>query len=226
MELRYKRFIPKDREAAAELAYQLQWYDRGITTTINQAHLQDNLLIRFPLANHDIMMNEAKRFKLDPALTFAIARQESIFITDAHSGVGALGIMQLMPATASSIAKETKTKYKGKYQLLNPSLNIRLGTAYLKKMHDLYGHPVLATAAYNAGPHRVKQWIPKNGNLAADIWIETIPFYETRQYLKNVLAYTVIYDHNLGITPSLSHRMQVVSNGPMHFAANKLVAKH
>ena len=117
---------------------------------------------------------------------------------DAKSSVGALGLMQIMPGTARKVARNMKVRYRGRTSLLRTETNIKLGTGYLgQMMKRLDSQPVLATAAYNAGPHRVKQWLPEAQPMDAIRWIETIPFTETREYVSNVLAYTVIYQHRM-----------------------------
>ena len=113
---------------------------------------------------------------------------------DARSSAGAIGLMQLMPATGRRVAKTINLPYSGLSTLTNPVSNIRLGTSYLGQMAERYGgNRVLATAAYNAGPHRVDRWLPENGTIDARIWIENIPFTETRKYVKRVLAAQVIF---------------------------------
>jgi soluble lytic murein transglycosylase len=114
-----------------------------------------------------------------------------------------MGLMQLMPATARSVARKVlKRKAPRRTELFEPDTNIALGSAYLKQMKgELGDSAVLATAAYNAGPHRVTRWLPEQ-TLPADIWIELVPFHETRGYLRRVLAYTVIYEMRLGLTPT------------------------
>lgn len=122
-------------------------------------------------------------------------------MSDANSSVGARGLMQLMPDTAKHLTRRKKisTKY-----LLDSKNNINLGTKYLKDLLDRHkGNQVLATAAYNAGPYRVKKWLKSANELPADIWIETIPFRETREYVKSVLAYQEIYQHKVGEQSSL-----------------------
>jgi soluble lytic murein transglycosylase len=110
-----------------------------------------------------------------------------------------MGLMQLMPATARQTAKKIGVTYNY-WDLIKPEHNIRLGSSYLEELLDQFeGNPILATAAYNAGPHRVKQWL--SGHAATtpyDIWIETIPFQETRGYVQNVLSFSVIYNYRLG----------------------------
>ena len=120
-------------------------------------------------------------------------------MSNARSHAGAMGLMQLMPATARHVAKNVlKTRPARRHELFQPDTNIALGSAYLKQMKgELGDSAVLATAAYNAGPHRVTRWLPAK-TLPADIWIELVPFKETRGYLRRVLAYTVIYEKTHG----------------------------
>jgi soluble lytic murein transglycosylase len=128
----------------------------------------------------------------------AVARQESVMMPDARSPAGALGLMQLMPATGRKLAQQMKNGLSNLQQLLHPEINIRLGSYYLRQLVKQFdGHAALATAAYNAGPRRVRQWAPDQQNLDADIWIDTIPYAETRQYVRRVLAYSVFYDQRL-----------------------------
>ena len=182
-----------EKLAAASLAYEQGWFDRPIFTLAAQGYL-DDVEMRFPMAYRDDIANYADKNDIDPSWAFAIARRESSFMRDAHSSAGARGLMQIMPATAKQLArKAVSSRY-----LSNAKNNIKLGTKYLKRLLDRYeGNLVLATASYNAGPHRVKQWLEKGETLPADIWIETIPFKETREYVKSVLAYKQIYQHKL-----------------------------
>lgn len=185
---------------AAQLAHEWDWYDRAIIT-FAQAEYWDDLEKRFPLAHQDIVIAQAKLHRINPAWAFAVIRQESAFITDARSHAGALGLMQLLPGTARQMAGVKRMRFH-RNDLLNVSTNVKLGISYLKHVKDRFkGNNILATAAYNAGDHRVKQWLPKDGFLEADVWIEKVPFSETRKYLKRVLTYTVIYEQRLGLRP-------------------------
>ena len=120
--------------------------------------------------------------------------------------------MQLLPSTAKSMSRNMPRKYRGKSRLIQSDANIALGTKYLSKMLKRFsGQTVLATAAYNAGARRIKGWLPKNASLDADRWIESIPFKETREYVTNVLAYTIIYADRLGIKQDrLTQRMPAI----------------
>ncbi|MBG6495466.1 transglycosylase SLT domain-containing protein [Pseudomonas aeruginosa] len=183
--------------AQARLAYDMQWYFPAIRS-ISQAQYWDDLDIRFPMAHRATLVREAKNRGLHSSWIFAITRQESAFMSDARSGVGATGLMQLMPGTAKETSRKFGIPLASTQQLIVPDVNIRLGAAYLSQVHGQFnGNRVLASAAYNAGPGRVRQWLKDTRHLAFDVWIETIPFDETRQYVQNVLSYAVIYGQKL-----------------------------
>jgi len=196
---------------AAKLADAWGWHDRAIATAA-RARYWDDLELRFPLAHQQQVLREARRQRVNPAWAFAIIRQESAFTPDARSHAGALGLMQLLPRTARSMARSMRLRRPRYRDLLDSDTNIRLGIRYLKQVRDRYdGHPVLATAAYNAGGRNVRRWLPVAGNVPADVWIETVPFRETRDYLQRVLTYTVIYEQRLGREPvPLLQRMQPI----------------
>lgn len=185
---------------AAQLAHDWNWYDRAIIT-LAQARYWDDLEKRFPLAHRETVINYARQQQINPAWAFAIIRQESAFTNDARSHAGALGLMQLLPRTARQIAHSLRLRFH-RYDLLDAETNVRLGIKYLKKVKDIFkGNKVLATAAYNAGDAKVRQWLPKGNALPADVWVETVPYNETRDYLQRVMTYTVIYEERLGHTP-------------------------
>jgi len=189
--------------AAGELAKRWGWYNRGIQAMI-KGNLWDHLSIRFPLAYEPQVRKAADKNNIEPNLIFAIARQESAFAEKATSTAGAMGLMQLMPSTARATARRSGIKHH-KSDLFNPEHNIKLGSSYLNQLLQQYkGNRILATAAYNAGPHRVDRWLRKTPqDVAFDIWIETIPFKETRGYVQNVLAFSVIYAYRMGTATSL-----------------------
>jgi len=201
------RWATKDMDAerlkaAAKLAEQRGWHDQAIFTLAKTGYW-DDLELRFPMEYAKLVAQNAKRHGIEKAWVFAVMRQESAFMDDARSHAGAMGLMQLMPATARSVARKMlKQKPPRRHELMEPDLNIALGSAYLKQMKgELGDSAVLATAAYNAGPHRVVRWLPDR-TLPADVWIELVPFDETRGYLRRVLAYTVIYEKRMGQTPT------------------------
>lgn len=184
----------REQLAAAKWANQNNWPDRAIFT-LAQHKYWDDVDLRFPLAFKQTVSNYSKRHKIEPQYTYAIARRESSFMPDANSSAGALGLMQMLPSTAKFIAKKKVHRNK----LFNPQTNVKYGTKYLRYLLDrLDGNFVTATAAYNAGIHRVNRWVKTPEPMPADIWIETIPYKETRDYVKNVMAYRQIYSELLG----------------------------
>ncbi|MDP3221575.1 MAG: lytic transglycosylase domain-containing protein, partial [Rubrivivax sp.] len=145
---------------------------------------------------------------VDPALVLGLIRQESRFIMDARSGVGASGLMQLMPATARWTARQVGINYT--QQMINDrDVNLQLGTAYFKRvMDDLDGSLAMAAAAYNAGPGRPRRWREGGTEMEPAAWAESIPFTETRDYVKKVLSNTVYYTALLGQPlPTLKSRL-------------------
>ena len=201
----------QDLYAAALVAGDWGWHDRAIVTLSKSGHLND-LDLRFPLVYREIVEDSASVNGLDVSWIYGVMRQESAFIVDARSSAGALGLMQLMPRVGRVTAKRLKLKVRSEHAILQVENNLRLGTAFLKNLLKRHGgHQLLATAAYNAGPSRVKSWRPQEKAVDADIWVETIPYEETRDYVKNVMAYTVVYDHRLQREPvRLCRRMPPV----------------
>lgn len=131
---------------------------------------------------------------------------------DARSRAGAIGLMQLMPSTGRKVAREIRLPYSGLDTLVDPHKNIRLGTTYLGSMAARYdGNRVLATAAYNAGPHRVDRWLPDSAAMDARVWIENIPFNETRKYVRRVMAAETIFHWRItGSARRLSEELPAV----------------
>jgi len=200
----------RDLELLAIFTYRWNWYNQTIAL-LGKAKYWDALDLRFPIVYDAAILKAGKTNGIDPSWLFGITRQESAFNPHAHSYVGATGLMQLMPKTGKLIARLINRPMKKTSELLNPDRNIQLGSAYLRRMYDKNQHnPVLATASYNAGPHRVKGWLPKQ-EMSADIWIENIPFDETRKYTSNVLSYAAVFDYQRKqkIKP-LSDRMPAV----------------
>ncbi len=192
-----KQMANDDRAIAAKVAQQWGWYDRAIITMAHTDQRHD-IELRFPVLQKERITKYSQLQALKPAYTMAVIRRESAFATDARSRVGALGLMQIMPATGKVIARKLKVKFSSKNQLLSPETNVEFGTKYLNMMlKKFYQQPALASAAYNAGGHRVKAWLPEKQDMTADRWIESIPFKETREYVSSILAYTAIYEHLL-----------------------------
>lgn len=189
-------------EAASMLAYRWGWHDRAIIT-ISRADHRDDLDLRFPLAYREPLEKNARHTGLTPAWLFAVVRQESAFGARARSPKGALGLMQVMPDTGRLVTRRVNARWRGSRQLLDPAANVRIGSTYLSQLLKSLGdHPALATAAYNAGPHRVRRWLPEGVPMDAERWIDSIPFKETRRYVRRVFAYTAIYERRLGLEPT------------------------
>ncbi len=189
-EFALKKMSPHELAVAAKLAQTRGWYDRAIITA-TQSDEKNDLNIRFPLAYRDYVLFEARQSSLDPAWVFAIIRQESLFMADAKSPVGAVGLMQLMPMTAKQVAGRS---YRNLGMLEDASTNIRVGCRYMHQLMITFrGNIVQSTAAYNAGPTPVVRWLAGRSQTPEDVWVETIPWHETRNYVKNVSAYRAIY---------------------------------
>jgi soluble lytic murein transglycosylase len=182
--------------AAAQWACDGGVWDRCINTserTLGEVHVAQ----RFPLPLREQLLTAAQAAGLDPSVMLGLIRQESRFIADARSHVGASGLMQLMPATARWTAQKVGLAYKAE-MINDPAVNLRLGATYLKLLLDDFdGSLALAAAAYNAGPGRPRRW--RDGpTLEPAAWAETIPFNETRDYVKKVLSNAVVYNAILG----------------------------
>ncbi len=184
-----------DLQVAARVAQKWGWYRQAIKSMID-AEAWNDLDMRFPLAYQHEFVTVSRRFDIPLNWSLAIARQESAFMPDARSTAGARGIMQLMPTTAKLAATHHNLSFNGNGDLNNPDRNIEIGAAYLGEMFRRFDrNRILATAAYNAGPSRVDRW--RNPDLPLDVWIETIPFRETREYVQNVLMFAAIYARRL-----------------------------
>jgi soluble lytic murein transglycosylase len=192
--------------AAAQLACEREVWDRCINTS-DRTLAEVDLAQRYPTPHRDQVLAKAREAGVDPAYVYGLIRQESRFIMDARSGVGASGLMQLMPATASWTARKVGLDYKPA-MITDRDVNLRLGTAYLKLLvDDFEGAQALAAAGYNAGPSRPRRW-REGPVLEAAAWVENIPFNETRDYVKKVLANAVHYAAVLGEgTTSLKSRL-------------------
>ena len=183
--------------AAAELARRMEWYDRAINTAERTRELHD-FELRFLAPYRELAQRAARENALDEAWIFGLMRQESRFINVARSGVGASGLMQIMPATAKWIAQRLGIKRFHPREMQDPAKNIQFGAYYLKHVQtSLDGSPVLATAAYNAGPGRAQRWRDSRPMEAA-VYIESIPFSETRDYVKKVMSNAMYYAARFG----------------------------
>ncbi len=184
--------------AAARLANQWGWHDVAIFTAA-RAKQWDDVELRFPLAYKEQILKHAANAELRPSLVYGVIRRESAFRTNVSSKAGARGLMQIMPKTGRMLARKLNHRWQSAAQLFQPETNLRYGTTYLKQLSARFNNNLAMVAAgYNAGPHRVERWRPQTQSVPADIWVETIPFNETRNYVKAVLAYMSIYNHLLG----------------------------
>lgn len=190
-----------DQLHAAVLALKWGWFDRAVHTA-NRVSQIDDLDLRFPIAWEEQFRQHADEQGVDLALAFAISRKESAFSADARSPVGALGLMQVMPGTGALVARRLGIGAPSSQSLVDPDINLRLGSAYLAQMLERFdGNLIMAAAAYNAGPGRVDGWREANAGQPAAIWIENITYGETRDYVKSVLAFRAVYDWKLNGQP-------------------------
>ena len=189
--------LPK--EDASALVYwvdsTLQWHGKSVYLS-NSEKLNNQLMLRFPLAYQNTVKQYAKQYSVPPEFVYAIIRQESGFRDDVVSSAGAQGLMQVMPATARAVSKTGKIAYSDKKELFSSQKNINIGTAYLQQLGKRFSqHPLLMVAAYNAGPRQAAHWWKTHPPKDIDIWIETLPWYETRNYIKNVIAFYAVYQY-------------------------------
>ncbi|MDP3559580.1 MAG: transglycosylase SLT domain-containing protein, partial [Legionellaceae bacterium] len=171
----------------------LKWYGKAVTLSDND-DLRAYTSLRFPLLYRSWIQKMAKQYQLSPAFIYAVIRQESGFYETIGSSAGAQGIMQIMPDTAKMISRFAHIPYRNAAELSSYDKNIQMGTAYLHHLAILFNQqPVLMLAAYNAGPRQVHRWLAHNEQQEVDIWIESIPWRETRNYIKNIVMFYLIY---------------------------------
>ena len=189
-----------DGLALGSLALKLGWFDKSIQASI-QLQAWDHLDLRFPVVYRPVFQRQAQLLGVNEATLFAITRQESAFYEQARSPVGAGGLMQLMPGTATETARKFNiTDFRQASDVYRADVNIQLGSSYFKQMLDRYSNNrVAAIAAYNAGPGRIDTWLRNSGSRPLDVWVENIPYRETRGYVQSVLYYSVIYQDMLGL---------------------------
>lgn len=195
---------------ASEVARRNELYDRAINTADRTA-VEHDFGLRYLAPFRDVLQSRTNEMELDEAWVYGLIRQESRFIVEARSHAGASGLMQLMPATAKWVAKKIGLTNWRWSEVTEVETNVSLGTYYLRHVLDtLDGHPVLASAAYNAGPGRARAWRPHH-QMEGAIYAETIPFSETRDYVKQVMANATYYAHNFSRqVQSLKQRLGVV----------------
>jgi soluble lytic murein transglycosylase len=199
--------------AAAELARQANWPERSINTA-DRTQQQHDFSQRYPTPYESAMLQYSKERGVDASWVYGLTRQESRFTADIRSRAGAMGLMQIMPATGQWLAKKAGIKNYQASATILPDTNISLGTYYLKYLLEELAHPVLATAAYNAGPSRAKRW-RDDKPLEGAIYAETIPFLETRDYVKKVMSNAQFYSVRLGLPmQTLKKRLGTVPSKP------------
>jgi soluble lytic murein transglycosylase len=202
----------EDREliTASEFASRKKWFDLAVATADKTTEVH-NFSLRYPTPYRDLMRPAAKQQNIDEAWVYGIIRQESRFMHYAKSNVGAAGLMQVMPATAKWVANKAGWRDYHNGMIHDIDTNISLGTHYMKYTVDQFnGQEVMATAAYNAGPSRAKKWMAAKP-LEGAIYAETIPFTETRNYVKKVMANAHLYAKQLGLEPvPLKKRLGVI----------------
>ncbi len=188
-----------DRRGLVELASDIGWIEQAIIGA-SQAELTDHLALRFPTPFLDIYQRHAFATNLPVWFLFAVSRQESAFNPRARSPAGARGLMQLMGATARATAASVRLRRPSAADLYDPDTNVTLGAHHLAELMARYdNHRALVAAAYNAGSGRVNRWLRERPDMPTDVWIETIPFAETRGYVKSVLAFSYVYASRFGI---------------------------
>jgi soluble lytic murein transglycosylase len=190
----------------------LQWYPRALALS-SADEFKNYLILRFPLGFKPIVQHAAQHYQVPEALLYAVIRQESAFNPKIASRVGARGLMQLMPSTAKLVAQTHHIPYRELNELNLPVTNIMLGTAYLQSLGVRFDHhPMLMAAAYNAGPSQVNYWLKHHPPKEVDLWIETLPWKETRNYLKNVIAFYAIYQYRMQQSANLEPAFKTLPN--------------
>jgi soluble lytic murein transglycosylase len=201
--------------AAAEVARRNGWYERAIDTAERTAALHD-FSLRFPTPYREVVSNYARALDLDEAWIYGLVRQESRFVPDARSSAGAQGLMQLMPSTAKQVARRLGLPGFQRHHVISVDTNINLGTYYLRQlMDDLDNQAVLASAGYNAGMRRARDWRAPQP-LEGAVYVECIPFTETRDYVRKVMSNTMHYSRLFGQPyVSLKQRLGIVGPRPV-----------
>ena len=198
--------------AAAKYAHDIGWLDRAIYA-IDSTEQLNTYSLSHPMPHQSQVVRYSRQVNIDPAWAYGIMRQESRFVSSARSGVGASGLMQIMPDTARYIARNLGESYSAS-NANSGDTNIRYGTWYMSDiMGKLNYQPVLATAGYNAGPNKAKRWQPVYGSLAADQYVDTIAYPETKNYVKRVMENATIYSSLLGSNMPISQRMSTIPAG-------------
>ncbi len=207
------RSSTKEKAMLAAFALEKRWHHLSVQATI-MGKLWEHLEYRFPMPHRWWFNFFSKEREVSLTTLLALSRQESAFYSLAVSPVGARGLMQLMPSTAKETSEKLGLTYLGKDSLNDPETNINLGSAYLRMLLDSFDkNRILAFAAYNAGPNRVKTWLNHSkGQLDVIAFIESIPFYETRGYVQNVLMYEIYYRKLLGLPLEFLNKAEIARN--------------
>lgn len=212
--LAMKQFSPQELRLAASLAVESGWSDLAILALANSGD-RNWFEWRFPLTFLPQVRDQAGRRGLDLAWVMGLMRSESAMAEDAVSPAGARGLMQVTPGTAAQVARRNGYTYRGSEQLLKAEDNIVFGTTFLRELMDrFHNNPVLALGAYNAGPAAVDRWLKAVPVPDPAIWIEVLPYRETREYIARVLAFATIYEWRLeSPVKRVSSRMPVMNSG-------------
>lgn len=210
------RLAPEQLKIAAAVALEAGWHDRAIFALGDSGDLHFYEW-RFPLLWNDRVTEEARRRNLDPAWIYGVMRAESAMTERARSSANAMGLMQVTPGTARQISRRHGMPYRGTSQLLEADQNIRFGAVYLRDLMDRFANnPVLVSAAYNAGPEAAERWLKDRPGDEAALWAELLPYYETRDYIPRVLAFTTIYEWRMAQdVPRVSSRMPGIESGKL-----------
>lgn len=184
-----------DRIHAIEMAQTNGWFDRAVFDLNRTPNEQTQYWLRFPLHHEATIVSAARARNIDPEWVAAEIRAESVFNPQARSSANAIGLMQVIPATGATVARSIGEPWNGESTLLDPDANIRIGTAYLRQLKDRYGErPYYTIAGYNAGPGNLNRWKAQRPGWDPDLWIETISFKETREYVARILSFATLYD--------------------------------
>lgn len=196
------RLSPALREQAALLALSWRW-DSEAVAAMRGLDLRSGFDMRYPTPYRELVFSRAEQFSISTSWVYAIMRSESLFRPDVASYAGALGLMQLMPATAGDVARKLKLGPLSQQAILAAERNVLLGSAYLGELANRFESNVaLATAAYHAGPNRVSRWLPQRA-MGMDVWVDNVPIEATRSYVQNVVRDYTIYSGRLGIPVAL-----------------------
>jgi len=222
-ELEWKQLLAgldsEGRHHAVSIALESRWNDRAVFAMATPQD-QRYYSLRFPFAQRNVLRQQTRKHGLDEAWVAALIRAESAWQPRARSHADARGLMQLLPSTGAAMARNQGLAWSGGDTLYDPRANIALGTAYLAAMLARHGdQPYLATAAYNAGPAPIGRWLAQRAAHDIDLWVETIPYRETREYVGRIMAFSVIYDWRLnGAAVPLAARMRGVTAKRRAFA--------